>query len=158
MYMENINVPAANFEWMMTDQCGSTSVSITPNVPQMALDPGASFRAANVPQVSLFQGNAAYFPGNGSVGARSKSSTMFAVDISNGFTIFAWLYACKTSTQFPLGEFGTDVGGVYTVGLQLWMYRGGLYYDGEHHLLIYLRYIFTCAHFFELGFLLLFYS
>jgi hypothetical protein len=69
MYVENVNVTVANFEWMMTDQCGNVSVSVTPNVPPMVLDTGASFGAANMPQVSRYQGNAAYSPGGDYVGA-----------------------------------------------------------------------------------------
>jgi hypothetical protein len=132
MYTENVNMPAANLEWVMTDQCGLASVSVTPNVPPMVLDTGASFGAANMPQVSRYQGNAVYFNGGGYVGAHSKPSAMFNVTINNGFTMFVWLYANSAATQFPFGEIAYDTGSAYIEGgLTFWLDANNLHYNGE---------------------------
>jgi hypothetical protein len=130
MYTEKMNVPAAYFEWMMTDQCGLTSVSVTPNVPPMVLDPGASLDAPYIPPVSRYQGNAAQFSGIGQAGARSKPSGLFNINISDGLTMSMWLYA-RSDYHIPMLEFGYDDGSTYTAGMHFWLARGYLVYDGK---------------------------
>jgi hypothetical protein len=131
MYTEKINVPVAYFEWMMTDQCGMNSVSVTPNVPAMTFDAGTSLGPSGMPPVSAYQGNAAYFPGTGKVGARSRYSPLFNVNITGGFTMFVWLYANTTAATFGLGEFGYDSGTSFALGIAYWVYAGGPDYTGE---------------------------
>ena len=93
--IEGCDVPAARFEWMLTDMCGNSSTGYLDDVPVMQ---------ALYPMLKLIQSPSIYF---GNVYSYSSSgnwmcwntqpTTAVNVDFSKGFSSFAYFNAFDTS-------------------------------------------------------------